>query len=219
MATALGADAVHLWRAPVDVSPDLAARLASTLSENEKAQAARLRRPEDRSRYVSAHGWLRHLLAGYLDASPALITFVAGDHGKPRLEDPLARWLRFNMSHTAGLVAFAVARDREVGVDVEEIRDDVEIDGISRRMFSAEQCRELDALPPPARAAAFFATWTRNEAYVKAAGTGLGGAERGVDAPQGWSVKAFDAGPGYAAAVAVEGGEVEIPLVATQLEG
>ena len=123
--------------------------------------------------------------------------------------------LRFNLSHSAGLVVVAVARDREVGVDAEEIREDVEIDDISRRMFSAQQCSELATLPSSARAAGFFALWTQNEAYVKATGTGLGGADRGPEPPKGWSVTAFDAVPGYAAAVAVQGDDVQIPPLAT----
>lgn len=212
---------VHLWRAPLDVSLQLSDRFASTLSDDEHARAARLREPTDRSRYVSARGWLRDLLAGYLDASPGGLTFTAGEHGKPRLTTASGSWLRFNLSHSAALAVFAVARDREVGVDVEEIRDDVgvDIDGISRRLFTPAQCRELAELPPDARAAAFFATWTRNEAYLKATGTGLGHADRDYDQPRGWALAAFDAGPGFAAAVAVEGEDAEIPAVASDVIG
>ena len=42
----------------------------------------------------------------------------------PRLAGP-ARWLRFNVSHTEDAATFAVAHSREVGVDVERIREDV----------------------------------------------------------------------------------------------
>jgi 4'-phosphopantetheinyl transferase len=212
---------VHLWRAPLDVSPELVARFATTLSDDEHARAARLRRPADRSRYVSARGWLRHLLAGYLDAEPVDLAFTAGEHGKPRLTTTSGSWLRFNLSHSAALVVFAVARDREVGVDVEEIRDDVDvdIDAISRRLFTPGQCQELAASAAEARATAFFAIWTRNEAYLKATGTGLGHADRDHDRPPGWVLAAFDAGPGFVAAVAVEGDDAEIPAVATDVGG
>jgi 4'-phosphopantetheinyl transferase len=213
------ADEVHLWRAPLDVSSQLAARFAATLSEDERERAARLRRPTDRMRYSAGRGWLRHLLAGYLETEPAELAFIAGEHGKPRLTNPSASWLRFNLSHSAAVVVFAVARDREVGVDVEEIRDDVDVDieGVSRRVFTARQSRELAEMEPAARPSAFFAMWTRNEAYLKATGTGLGHADQEHDQPAGWLLSAFDAGPGFAAAVAVEGHDVEIPMAATEV--
>lgn len=217
MLTAPRADEVHLWRAPLDVSPQLAARFATTLSEDEHERAARLRRPTDRLRYSVGRGWLRLLLAGYLEAEPVDLAFIAGEHGKPRLTTP--SWLRFNLSHSGAIVVFAVARDREVGVDVEEIHDevDVDIDGVSRRLFTPAQSRELAELGPAARTAGFFAMWTRNEAYLKATGTGLGHAGKEHDQPAGWLLTAFDAGPGFAAAVAVEGHDVEIPAAATEV--
>lgn len=206
---------VHLWRAPLDVPPHLAARFAGTLSEGERERAARLHRAEDRLRYSTSRGWLRHLLAGYLDVDPATVAFVTDAHGKPRLSSPAAPWLRFNLSHSAAIVVFAVAHDREVGVDVEETRDDVDIDGVARRSFTAAQRGELAGMDPATRASAFFAMWTRNEAYLKATGTGLGGAGKESEPPSGWSVASFDAGPGYAAAAAVQGDGVDIPTVPT----
>lgn len=86
--------------------------------------------------------------------------------------------LRFNLSHSGGLALIAVCDGREVGVDVERIR--------SRR---------------PAE---FYAAWTRREALAKCDGGGL-------LAPlpdAAIAVSAIDAGPGFAASVAVAGGEL-----------
>lgn len=202
---------VHLWRAPLDISAQLASGFGDTLSTPERARAARLRDAVARSRYATAHGWLRHLLAGYLDVPAHALAFVADVHGKPRLRAGSARWLRFNLSHSGGVVVFAVARDREVGVDVEAMRDELDVEGISGRFLTDQQHHELMTMDPAGRSAAFFAAWTRNEAYLKGIGTGLDGGAHDLDRTPGWTVTGFDAGEGFAAAVAVEG-TIDVPL-------
>jgi 4'-phosphopantetheinyl transferase len=67
----------------------------------------------------------------------------------------------------------AFARWREVGVDVEKVRRDVELEQIARRFFSAHEQMQLAALPADERVDAFFRCWTRKEAYIKATGDGL----------------------------------------------
>lgn len=208
---------VHLWRAPLDVTPHPAARFADTLSDGERDRAARLRGATDRARYIAAHGWMRQLLAGYLDADPHALVLVAEEHGKPRLTSPAVPWLRFNLSHSAAMVVFAVARDRDVGVDVEHMRDDVDFEGVARRLFTARQRAQLATLSGVERTAAFYAAWTRNEAHVKATGTGLAGADGFLDEPPGWTLTAFATEPGYAAAVAVRGDGVAVPATATAI--
>ncbi len=208
---------VHLWRAPLDVSAQLAARFADTLSDAEHERAARLRGARDRSRNTTARGWLRHLLAGYLDAQPGALAFAVDARGKPCLTSPSAPWLRFNVSHSGAIVVFAVAHERELGVDAEQIRDDVDIGAVAGRYFTAQQRQELAEMHSAARTPAFFAMWARHEAHLKAMGTGLAGAGNQAHQPSGWTLTEFDAGPGYAAAVAVKGEGVDIPSVATDL--
>ena len=150
-ATLIENDEVHLWRAPLDVSPRVAHELAAALTSSERKRAARLRDGTARARYVSARGWLHHLLAGYVGADARSLTFFTGAHGKPALDAPSGTSVRFNLAHSAGVVVFAVARDREVGVDVERIRDDVDVDAVSRRYFTDAQRRHLAAAPAAAR--------------------------------------------------------------------
>lgn len=210
---------VHLWRASLEVSPPVAEHLRNTLSADEEERARRLRRPGDAGRYECARGWLRLLIGGYVGSSPASIAFGTGEHGKPRLSDESLSWLRFNASHSGDVAVYAVATEREVGVDVERIRDDLDVIGVARRFLTARQHRELSGLGAEARITAFFAMWTRNEAYLKATGTGLAGADREInlDLLPGWSLATFDAAGGYAASVAVEGDSVAIPEQAAEL--
>lgn len=212
-----GSHEVHLWRAPLDVPTELASRFADSLAPEERRRAARALDPGARRRRAAGRGWLRLLLGGYLDAEPASLAFGADAHGKPRLARPAAPWLRFTVSHSGPLVVFAVARGRDIGVDVEQVREDVDIDGLARRLFSARQRRELAAMPPAVRGLAFFELWTRHEACVKATGAGLARAGAESHRTAGWSLTSFDAGSGYAAAVAVRGDGVHVPPAALDI--
>jgi 4'-phosphopantetheinyl transferase len=71
------------------------------------------------------------------------------------------------------MILIAITIGREVGVDVERIRTDLDLDSIAARFFSASEYKILASLAGPARYEAFFACWTRKEAYLKARGVGL----------------------------------------------
>ncbi|MDQ6774342.1 MAG: 4'-phosphopantetheinyl transferase superfamily protein [Candidatus Dormibacteraeota bacterium] len=226
---------LHLWRAALDPTPDVLARLEASLTEDERARATRFRFPRDRARFAAGRGWLRELLAGYLDLAPEEIRIVAGTYGKPRLgAGPV--WLRFNASHSDGLAVFAVARNREVGVDVERIRPDFPIDEVAHHFYSAREQADLAALSEADRLRAAFAVWTRKEAYLKAVGTGLAlsldafdvtvrpgdpvrlhGHGGGAAQARRWSLHTVDLGPDYAAAVSVEGRPRMVPAKVREL--
>ncbi|MGH2369197.1 MAG: 4'-phosphopantetheinyl transferase family protein, partial [Chloroflexota bacterium] len=133
--------------------------------------------------------------------------------------------VRFNVSHSAELAIVAVARGRDVGVDVERLRGDLEVEQLAARYFSTEEAAAIRAAPPAVRHRRFFACWTRKEAFVKARGQGLSLAfdqftvSVEPDAPAAllrtrwdareagrWALRDLAAGGGYAAAIAVEGG-------------
>jgi 4'-phosphopantetheinyl transferase len=169
---------------------------------------------------------VRAILGAYVGSDPARIRLAAGPGGKPRLEPGSeAGWLRFNLSHTRGRALLGLARDREVGVDVERIASDRAISTIADELFSPREAAVLRSFPPSARIPAFFRLWTRKEAVLKAIGTGLGlgpaldeievlsrtVAARGVS----WALRDVNVGPGYAAALAVEGTAAHVRVLGT----
>ncbi|HYA80917.1 MAG TPA: 4'-phosphopantetheinyl transferase superfamily protein, partial [Methylocystis sp.] len=160
----------HVWRA--SGVPDAAslAEFALTLSDDERAQAARFRFERDRARFIRAHGILREVLARYLAASPARLSFVRGPFGKPSLA---GAELEFSLSHCEDLVLVAVSRCGAVGVDVERVREISDARSLAARFFTRGENTALAAAPAGERRELFFAIWTRKEAYVKATGEGL----------------------------------------------
>lgn len=216
---------MHVWRVALDDE----ARVEKSwrlLSPDEHAKADRLHDAAQRRRFVLAHGALRALLAAYLDASPSTISYVVGAHGKPALavRDGVRANVEFNLSHSEDLALVAVARGQPVGVDVQRWSESVEHLRLADRFFSVHERDALRALTHEAEqvAGAFFAAWTRKEAYVKATGYGIA---RGLhhfdvtltpgeharlladrldpDAPARWSMTALEPAPRYSAAVVV----------------
>lgn len=213
---------VQVWVADLRLDPARRGELERHLAADERERAARFHRSIDRERFIAARGLLREVLAARLGIAPAAVGFDPADGGKPRLADRDTD-LRFNASRSGERAAFALAVAREVGVDVERVRDELDIEAVARRALSPGELRDWLQLPEHRRPAAFFAAWARKEAYAKARGEGLALRLGGIEATPSperpdrvrvvgpgheggpWEACDLDAGPGYAAAVAAEG--------------
>jgi 4'-phosphopantetheinyl transferase len=220
-ALVLGGDEVHVWR--VDVRSAYARRkdLWRVLAKDERQKANDLLFEDDRKRFVVSRGVLRVLLGRYLRAQPDSLVFGYNPHGKPFLVG--ASGVRFSTSHSQDLVLLAFVRDREIGVDVEHLREDLGLDEIASRHFATREVATLRSLPNSSRKEAFFACWTRKEAFAKAKGRGLTlpfnrfevtltpgepamllNVEEDIREPIRWAMQELRPGPGYAAALVVE---------------
>jgi 4'-phosphopantetheinyl transferase len=167
-------DEIHVWHAALDRDEKMIRQLESALSLSEKARAARFHFANDRNRFIAARGLLRELLGKYLHQPPASLEFSYGKHGKPFLSgENLSSELSFNLSHSAGLAVYAIAKKRNLGIDVEHVRPEAAGEDIAGRYFSAREVSDLRSLPPDARVQGFFHCWTRKEAFLKATGMGL----------------------------------------------
>lgn len=170
----LGSSEVHVWRARLDEAPPQVDSFLHTLAADEQARAERFYFQKDRQRFIIAHGVLRAILGLYLNRAPKSLSFCYSSHGKPALTwESGGDAIRFNMSHSHGTALYAVARGREVGIDLELIRCDLDVEQIATRFFSLQEIATLRALPTELRKYAFFLCWTRKEAYIKARGEGL----------------------------------------------
>jgi 4'-phosphopantetheinyl transferase len=218
-------DEVQLWRADLEaIGPD-ESRWQKVLSSDELKRASRFHFSRDRQRYAASRALLRMILAAYLATGPAELSFSYSAKEKPSLGAAHAgSEVTFNISHSGGVALLAFTRRREVGVDVEQIRDDFDCEGIARRFFSAHEQQEFFALPAEQWASGFFRCWTRKEAYIKATGDGLSlpltqfdvslkkGKENALLATrpdrseaEHWQLREVPAGPGFVAALCVRG--------------
>ena len=215
-------DEIHVWCASLDQPPARVADLEQMLSFDERSRARRYRFARDRQHFIIRRGLLRLLLGDYLGVELGGLQFHSGPYGKLLLaEMPGAYTPRFNVSHSHELALFAFARDREVGVDIEYVRPVAEAEQIAGRYFSAQERDTLRDLPPDRLYEQFFIYWTSLEAYLKASGMGLAGAEsKGLLSPDdasraallqeneaqslNWPIYCVRPAPGYVAALAVQ---------------
>jgi 4'-phosphopantetheinyl transferase len=166
-------DEIHVWRATLGLPANNVAALENFLSSDERKNMDRYRFEQDRRRHLVGRGLLRMLLGRYLDVAPHQLRFDYTPRGKPYLAPGLAQQsLEFNVAHSGELVLIAVA-GCAVGVDVEQIRADIEVGPIAARFFSSKEQRTLGTLAGALQIDAFFSCWTRKEAYIKARGGGL----------------------------------------------
>jgi 4'-phosphopantetheinyl transferase len=217
-------DEVHIWKVELSGGAFDVRTCFRMLDREECAKANAFHFERDRIRYVTTHGALRILLGEYLSADPAAVRFQHNPYGKPALATALAGLdLRFNLSHSESIALIAIRLGGEVGVDVERIRPEMAGEEIAVHFFAPGEVAALRQVAPDKRQQAFFACWTRKEAYIKVRGRGLSlpldsfevsvvpetaavlWAADVPDATTRWHMRSLDAGDGYAAALATEG--------------
>ena len=172
----LAASEVAVWYCFTDTLNAAALRdLESVLSPEEHARRQRLLFPHDRRDFAAAHGLLRLALSRYADLPPQAWRFESGLFGKPSIiaEQAGTPPLTFNLTHTRGLVACAVARGTAIGIDAERLDARADASEVAPLCFAPSELRLLDACGPEEYTTRFFELWTLKEAYIKAVGGGL----------------------------------------------
>jgi 4'-phosphopantetheinyl transferase len=225
-------DQVDIWLARDPQLRDAAALdgLSRCLSADEHARVARMHFSEDRHQQLVTRGMVRQVLSLYVPGvAPAGWNFERNRHGRPAITgvSEAARDLQFNLAHTPGLVALAVARDAEIGVDVERADKRAPL-AVARRYFSVAEVEAMEALPAEEQARRFRRLWTLKESYLKATGTGVAGGlgsmtfhiepegvrfERAADAAASrWVFREFQVDGEFLLALAFRGREGGTPL-------
>jgi len=226
----INSDEIHVWRVFLDVTTDEFEKLRESLSVDELARAGRFHFERDRKRFTIARGILRRILGAYLNKHPAKICFEYSVHGKPMLaHNPGDDDIYFNLSHSGAFALYAISLRKKIGIDIESIRDDVSVGQVAQQFFSQNEIRSLEKIDINKRSELFFQYWTRKEAFLKATGEGISFPmdqcdvsliSGGVWSPvivqdnnrkiSSLNVQDLFPGNGYAAAIAVEGGDCNI---------
>lgn len=206
---------IDLWLWPLDPVEAAVAEHAAILSDDEAGRARAFVKPDHARAYTVARGHMRRILAGYTGADPAQFGFAYTPQRKPWLPGGPV----FNLSHSGGWAALAVSADTPLGVDIEAHRA-VEYD-VPKRFFSKTENDALQGLTGADWQLAFFRSWTRKEALVKALGDGLSMPLDRFDVSHGtqarltrldhaqsaasdWSLLNLDLGPEMSGALAVQ---------------
>ena len=204
-----------VWIVDLQVSDQDLHRAYQVLGEDERQRAERFRFPIDRRRFVIARASLREILGKCLRTVPEHLAFEYSEYGKPSLARPETS-VRFNVSRSGERALIACTLDREIGVDIEWLGREPEIDDLARHFFTAAENQKLATFPADRKKQAFLRCWTCKEAYVKAVGKGL---SLGLDK---FDVSLGMGTPNAAPSTPIErflvGGWSLIPLASSELE-
>lgn len=220
---------IHVWIVSLKRSCVEMDRLYALLSTEEQERSIRYLHRPTRDQFVITRSSLRLILSGYMGVEPSRIHFAHGRTGKPLLA---GGGLHFNVSHSHELAVVAVTRRNELGIDLERVRSVPSHLEMAERYFSPGEAASLARLPPGARELAFYHTWTRKEAFLKALGLGLThGLERfevsvppddparilhidgDPDAAKHWSILELYPEEGYVGALAIEETNLRVKLL------
>jgi 4'-phosphopantetheinyl transferase len=221
---------VHVWRVFLDLTILEIESLLGILSADELERVGRFHFERDQKRFIVARGILRKILSRYLKMNPRNLCFEYTSRGKPVLATNSGYdTLRFNLSHSSAFALYAVTRGRNIGIDIERVRDDIDVEQIAQRYFSQGEISSLERTHKNKRSGVFFQYWTRKEAFIKATGEGISFPMEQCDVTlisgRGWSPITLPddnregpcwygqdlfPGRGYAAAIVVEGGDWDL---------
>lgn len=165
---------VHLWHSTLELDSASTGHLSAFLAPDEFNRASQFRLLSDCRNYTVAHGILRLILGRYLQISPRTIKFQRGQFGKPYLAGKInPQQLEFNMSHAGGYLLIGITTGYAIGVDIELMRADIEVDQIAGSLFSSAEMQFVNSCNADQKLDTFYSCWTAKEAVLKAAGTGL----------------------------------------------
>jgi 4'-phosphopantetheinyl transferase len=165
---------VDIWMAPIEPDSRKLDYLAALLSTDERARATRPIRDAGYRRFTAARGLLREILGQYIGGDPSSIRFDYGIAGKPRLRDSDGdRHLHFNLSHSGGLALVVVSKDRNVGIDVEQVTHGRDLAALGEWVLTRREWTDWSSTSREFQTTMFYRFWVRKEAYLKGIGAGL----------------------------------------------
>jgi 4'-phosphopantetheinyl transferase len=170
----LKSNEVHIWYCSLNQHESKLSKFSCLISSDEKLRQKQFIFQNDRRNFTITRGVLRTILGTYLNREPSNIIFHYSNRGKPRIQnDNHKPSLFFSVSHSKDFALYALSRNSEIGIDIENIRDLTEMDLIVEHFFSEREKSIYQKLSESKKREAFFLCWTRKEAYLKAIGVGL----------------------------------------------
>lgn len=188
--------------------------LAEFLNSKELDRAERFHKELDRDRFIIYRSILKFVLAAHTKLDIKNINLDYHFNKKPYLASH--PWLYFNISHSEDFAVIAISR-KEVGIDIEYMSEDFDFTNLLPDIFDGNEILIIQNAVNKKNA--FYTSWTRKEAFVKALGKGIDedfkyipclDGQHSVDAAllnnnKNWQIYSFDLAHHYSAAVAFEG--------------
>lgn len=142
-------------------------------SDSDQKRLTAIRHEDTRAQFALTRLLIPWVLHKQFGSHSAKWTIGYNEKGRPELGNSHCNVPDISISHTSGMVAFAMTDMGIIGVDVENQSRKVDIELISREVFSKEESARFHRLSSLGQRSFFFQRWTLKEAYTKALGLGL----------------------------------------------
>jgi 4'-phosphopantetheinyl transferase len=157
-----------VWLLDADALTDEAlASYFAWLDASERERLARFQRPARRSQFLVGRVLARLALGHVLGVEPSVIRLQDRPGSAPLLLSPLTPAAGFSISHSGRWVACAVSSGSKLGLDIEVVDENRDIDALAAQAFDADQQAWLAARPPATQVRDFYSLWSRAEAQFK----------------------------------------------------
>jgi 4'-phosphopantetheinyl transferase len=137
------------------------------LGPTEAARHRRFVRPQRRRQFLAGRVLLRRMLGQLLAMSPTRIQLIEQPGQAPRLGGATGSVPGFSLSHSGPWVGCAVSAETGLGLDIEVVNLERDIDALAEHAFCAAKVASLQRLPMAARMPAFYRMWSEQEALCK----------------------------------------------------
>lgn len=165
---------IHLWWLSIEELWGALGSLKALLNSEEKTRADRFYFEKDRDQFVLSRGGLRLILSAYLKQLPQSIQFSYHEKGKPYIEALLnEKNIAFNLSHSHGATLICLGTVEELGVDLEFLKIERQMEGLARKNFSRHELENFENCSGEEKLSCFYQLWTGKEAVLKGMGEGL----------------------------------------------
>lgn len=197
---------IHLWSFSVSTMAFYGEEKKTILSTREREKADKFYKESDRTRSRLVYVLLREILSLYTGLNPRSLEILVRKTGKPYIQGHEAP--SFNLSHSGDRILYAFAKEREVGVDIELMKDNRDIDGLIGASCSPGEIGILNQLDGMQKKKMFYKLWSNKEAYLKGRGTGITIPLKEVDFSRGeridnWTIIPCSHWESYSASVAL----------------
>ena len=144
------------------------------LSNNEINRVNKIKSNKKKQQFIITRGITKKILSNILEKKHNQIEILYNQHGKPFINEKYNNHsVEFNASHSGKYGLIGVTLDNKIGVDIQKIKSDVDIEGLSSRFFSNNERDELMKLAKNKQSDAFYLGWVRKESFIKATGIGV----------------------------------------------
>ncbi len=163
-------DEIHIWVLDLPKLKFYFDNLCLLLSRAEKSKADKFRKDADRIQYIQTRGGLRYLLGVYTGQKPEEIDIIYNKWGKPQISKRYC--LNFSLSHSVDYSVIAFSKSCEVGIDIEFMNPDLNLDDLVTVFLNPLELDCWRAISPLKKMEYFYKLWVGKEAFIKALGKG-----------------------------------------------